>query len=57
MNDDQIRQLALIYSIQAQIEAMKVDNKLSEYNGLPPHWTSDHFVGAANDLDRIATTY
>ena len=55
MNDDQLRKLAMIYMVQAQIESMKVDNKLAEHQGLPPHWTGDHFIGAANDLERIVS--
>lgn len=53
MSDKSVRYLAQISIVNARIEAMKIDNLKAEYQGLPPHWSSDHFEGYATDLEII----
>jgi len=53
VSDKSIKYLAKISIINARIEAMKVDNSKSHYQGLPPHWSSDHFEGYATDLELL----
>jgi hypothetical protein len=54
MNEYSLRYFAMICEINARIEAMKVDNMITQLNGDSPHWTSDHFEGYANDLSILA---
>lgn len=54
MNTKDIIYFAKVSAINSRIEAMKVDNKVAEYQGRYTHWTSDYFESAASDLEQIA---
>ncbi len=53
-----VRRLALVLAVQAEIEGMKATNTQSvECNGENIHWSEDHFIGKANELRDIAASH
>jgi hypothetical protein len=61
MNEGEIRQLAAMYAMVAEveavkvkIEAMKIDNKEREENGLDMKWGGDIFRDAARGIELLA---
>lgn len=54
MNQYDIRRLALVLSIQAEIEGMKIENICRVNNGLSPAYGEDAFQNKAFELDCLA---
>lgn len=52
-----IKRLALVLAIQAEIEGMKADNKLREQNGICLAWDVQSFDYKANELRNIAAIH
>lgn len=48
-----LAQYALIESIKAEIEAMKIQNKINEINKRPPKYDSSYFENKAQELKSI----
>lgn len=48
------KRLALVLAVQAEIEGMKSENKVSEINGFAPKHRKEHFGAKAEELRNIA---
>ncbi len=57
MTEYDVKRLALVLAIQAEIEALKVDNKLREYEEGSPMWSGDHFACKAEELRVLAAKH
>jgi hypothetical protein len=54
MNEYDVRRLALVLALQANIEGMKSDNMLADKNGHPPIHTQSDFDNMAGKLSDLA---
>jgi hypothetical protein len=54
MNEYDVRRLALVLSVQAEIEAMKVENEVNKIQGLPLTYNQNQFEAKANRLSDLA---
>lgn len=55
MDQYDIKRLALILAVQAEIDGMKAENKAAELNGFNPlPYRENHFIEKANDLRNLA---
>lgn len=54
MNEYQVKRLALVLSIQAEIEAMKLQNELCKLMGDNPEYMPYHFTEKAEKLEQLA---
>jgi hypothetical protein len=54
MNSSDIKRLALILSVQAEIDGMKLDNKIREQNNQPFSYNEDDFIAKAEELKKLA---
>lgn len=54
MNEYDIKRLALILAVQAEIEGGKAENKVSEIHGETPCYREEHFNQKAEELRNIA---
>jgi len=53
--DQAVRRLAYILSVQAEIEGMKAQNSINEFRNYPPRFNFEDFELKAVELKRIAT--
>lgn len=53
MKESSVKRLGLILAIQAEIEAMKIENYEREVNGLAMAYDSDAFFRQSNELRNI----
>lgn len=49
-----VKRLALVLSVQAVIEGMKVQNQTDVHNGNVPRFTNEHFEDKAMELSNLA---
>jgi hypothetical protein len=49
-----VKRLALVLSVQAEIEGMKAENMLRSQNNESPAYGSDQFNECANKLENLA---
>ena len=54
MNEYDIKRLALILAVQAEIEGMKVENLQREQNNYTPVYSDNHFQNKAEELRELA---
>ena len=54
MTDASVKRLALVLSIQAEVEAMKVQNLISMLNNEAPAHPSESFQHVAHKLEELA---
>ncbi len=54
MNEYDIKRLALIFSVQTEVEAMKTENKARELQDLAQAFPSEMFQEKANELQNLA---
>jgi len=54
MNEYDVKRLALVLAIQAEIEAMKIFNTQREIAGDSPGYNYGHFVEKAEELRNLA---
>ena len=52
-----VKRLALVLSVQAEIEAMKAENKQREILGQLMAYTDESFSDKANELSNLAYRY
>jgi len=52
-----IKRLALVLAVQADIEGMKVENLIRTSNGLSPAYSEDAFDRKANELRYLADVH
>jgi hypothetical protein len=57
MNEYDVRRLALILAVQAEIEGMKADNKQREYNGNAMAYDETSFSEKAEELRNLAACH
>lgn len=57
MTGNDVKRLALVLALQAEIEGMKVQNKLHEANNYPYEYNNGHFQGKAEELRNLAYTH
>jgi len=57
MNEYDVRRLALILALQAEIEGMKAANKIREYYNGKPSYNEGHFQVKADALRNLAYTH
>jgi len=55
MSPELVMYLCQMNALVALIESMKVDNAACAARGDGPKWSSDHFDGIANDLQRLSS--
>jgi hypothetical protein len=53
MNEYDIKRLARVYSIQAEIEAMKAENSKRPFEDKAPIYGYDHFIEKAKELGEL----
>lgn len=56
MEHTDVKRLALVLALQAEIEGMKADNKRLEFIGEPPRYIKEDFDSKASDLENMAYT-
>jgi len=54
MTSYDVKRLARIYALVAQLESMKVANIARESNGFSPEWGEDAFVEIQDEIERLA---
>ena len=54
MNEYDVKRLALVLAIQAEIEAMKVENTIRERQGYSPAYDEPAFIEMAERLRNLA---
>lgn len=54
MNEYDVKRLALVLAIQAEIEAMKVENIIRERQGYSPAYDEPAFIEMAEKLRHVA---
>lgn len=54
MSEYDIKRLALIIGVQAEIEGMKIDNLIAIQEGYPPVWSHEKFEDKSFELRNIA---
>ena len=54
MNEYDVKRLALVLSVQAEIEGMKTENKEREYNNYAMAYTDQDFNDKAEELRNYA---
>jgi hypothetical protein len=54
MNEYDVKRLALVLSVQAEIEGMKAENMLSQQNGVAPAYGAKAFNDEAKRLYDLA---
>jgi hypothetical protein len=52
-----VKRLALVLAVQAEIEGMKVANSVKEANGFSPAYGHDHFFDKAEELRILASKH
>lgn len=58
MNDYTVKRLALVLSVQAEIEGMKAANdRQKTFPGAEPHYTELHFDNKAEELRILASKH
>jgi hypothetical protein len=57
MNTFDVKRLALVLSVQAEVEAMKTENSLRMSMDYSPAYTEDHFFRKANELNDLANKH
>lgn len=54
MNEYDVKRLALVLAIQAEIEGMKAQNDQQKHYGAEMLYTYQHFADMANQLNELA---
>lgn len=57
MEDEAVRRLAIVLSVQAEIDGMKAENDQRKLKGLDLKYGEEHFNDKAEELRNLAYTH
>lgn len=57
MTDTAVKRLARVLAIQAEIEGMKIENKIREMKNEAPAYNEGHFQERAAELNQLAALH